>query len=295
MKKRVYIVDSHHHVLREWFRYRGSGVQVLSFDYHTDFHKAFTHASYQQSEDHSGNYYESYICKHKYIPCDDEDGVGKAVNNLINDEHIDFAIRSGMIEKAFVFSHDDYPDGRRVLTVPVVEASTGLVEFMPLIQKSGIAPTVIRDLVPINVGTSQDEKSNCHGGAVIVSYPEFRCPLATPRPYDDSTEEKMATIVTADDVLEDVLKTFKEHGFNQDNFILDFDCDFIRDRDAMTHGKFEKLKNLIKTSKAITIAREPYYVDECSGHALSCDEVERWLIGLIKSCIDNVEIFEESV
>lgn len=40
MKKRVYIV-CHHHVLKEWYRYRECGMQLLSFDYHTDFRGAF--------------------------------------------------------------------------------------------------------------------------------------------------------------------------------------------------------------------------------------------------------------
>lgn len=105
MKKRVYVADSHHHVIKEWFRCRGSGMQLLSLDFHTDFREAFIHMSYDPS---AGNTYTYSSIIHrqfldKHIPCDD---VEAAIKDLRNDEHIDFAIKSEMIKKAFVFSHD---------------------------------------------------------------------------------------------------------------------------------------------------------------------------------------------
>ena len=106
----------------------------------------------------------------------------------------------------------------------------------------------------------------------------------------------MAKIITTDEVLNEVIKTFREYGFNQDNYILDFDCDFIRDKDAMTHGKFQTLKILINGAKAITIAREPSCVEECSNHTLSYKEIEDWLVALIKeSCGDDVELDGEDI
>lgn len=250
MKKRVFIVNSHHHVVKEWFRYQRTGVHLLSLDYHTDFFEAFTRKSYNPStiscEDRN-----LYLSKH--ILCSDVDA---AIQDLWNDEHIDFALNSGMIEKAFVFSHNSttFRDGR-VLSVP-----------------NGREPLV---------------------RAHIFSYCEMWHPLAIPQPYDDSTEAKMAKLITTDQVLTEVIDTFREYGFNRDNYILDFDCDFIRDKDAMTHGRYQTLQNLINGAKAITIAREPKCVEECSGYTLSYEEIEDWLVSLIKaSCGGNVEIVE---
>lgn len=254
MKKRVYITWSHHHVIKEWFRYQGSGVHLLSFDYHTDFREAFIGKSGDPSAcyKYSPTRHNSYLTKH--IPCQD---VEAGIKDLKNDEHIDFAIRSGMIEKAFVFSHDGntFHDGR-VLSVPN--------------------------------GSKQIDQAR------IFSYCEAWHPLATPQPYNGSTEVKMAKCITTDAVLNEVVKTFCQYGFDQDNYILDFDCDFIRDKDAMTHDNFQTLKNLINGAKTITIARESSCVDECSGQALSYDVIEEWLIELIKeSCGAGVEFIEE--
>ena len=254
MEKRVYITWSHHHVIKEWFRYQRTGVHLLSFDYHTDFHEAFIGKSGDPSAcyKYSSTRHNSYLAKH--IPCQDVD---EAIKDLKHDEHVDFAIRSGIIEKAFAFSRNgnSFRD-KRVLSVPNHRT--------PIVQ------------------------------AQIFSYCEIHHPLATPQPYDDSTEAKMAKIITTDDVLNEVIKTFREYGFNHDNYILDFDCDFIRDKDAMTHGNFQTLKNLIIGAKAITIAREPSCVDECSGQTLSYDVIEDWLTKLIKdSCGGGVELIEE--
>ena len=88
----------------------------------------------------------------KHIPCND---VEAAIKDLRNDEHIDFAIRSGMIEKAFVFSRNinTFRDAR-VLSIPIVRKQIGQ--------------------------------------AKIFSYCEVAHPLATPYPYNDTTEAKMA-------------------------------------------------------------------------------------------------------
>ena len=130
--------------------------------------------------------------------------------------------------------------------------------------------------------------------ARIFSYCEVWHPIAFPPPYTEMTKAKMAKLITTDEVLNEVIYTFRQYGFNQGNYILDFDCDFIRDKAAMEHNRFQTLKNLINGAKAITIAREPSCVDECSGQMLSYEEIEEWLVALIKeSCGDDLEIIEE--
>ena len=107
MKKRVYIVWSHHHAIKELFRYRECGSHLLSFDYHTDFHEAFLRSSCASSSAQFGarpyTIEKHNLVLEKHIGCGDENALEAAVNDLRNDEHIDFAIRSGMIKRAFVF------------------------------------------------------------------------------------------------------------------------------------------------------------------------------------------------
>ena len=244
MKKRVYIAESHHHVIREWFRYRRRGMHLLSFDYHTDFKEAFI-GKFAGPSTYSRERHNLYLRKH--IQCNN---VEAAIKDLKYDEHIDFALKSGNIEKAFVFSHDinKFHD-TRVLSIPT--------RSKPIVQ------------------------------AGIFSYCEVAHPLASPHPYNDTTEAKMAKLIASDEVLNEVIKTFREYGFNQANYILDFDCDFIRDKAAMNHNRFQVLKNLIRGARAITIAREANCVEDCSGHTLSYDVIEAWLVRLIKECCGN--------
>ena len=46
---------------------------------------------------------------------------------------------------------------------------------------------------------------------------------------------------------------------------------------CMTHGQFQTLKMLIRGAKAITMAKEPTYVFECSEGKLSSDVIVDWL------------------
>ncbi len=254
MNMRVYITGPHHHVIKEWLRYRRTGVHLLSFDFHTDFFHAFLRQNWNPETLSCEDNRNRYLAKH--ISCQDVDA---AIKDLKHDEHIDFALESGMIEKAFVFScqKNSCFDGR-VLSVPN--------------------------------GSKQIDQAR------IFSYCEAHHPLAKPLPYTESEKARMAKLITTDQVLDDVIKTFRQYGFNQENYILDFDCDFIRDKDAMTHGGFQVLKDLIEGAKAITIAREPSCVEECSNHTLSYEEIEDWLVALIKeSCSEDVEFDGEDM
>jgi hypothetical protein len=100
----------------------------------------------------------------------------------------------------------------------------------------------------------------------------------------------MAKINTTDVVLGEVIQKFDRYGFDHNNYILDFDCDFIRNKEAMTHSNLNILERLIGGAKAITIARESTCVYECSKGKLTSNEIQEWLIGLIKKSCCGVEI-----
>lgn len=278
MKKRVYIAWSHHHVLKEWYRYREYGMQLLSFDYHTDFRGAFCGKSGRTYPDE-----RTALYMRKHIPCNDVCG---AIKDLENDEHIDFAIRSGIIKRSYVFSHNEY--GRRlgVLTVPPLvmnEKQIQMAKFM-----SRFAPRVLKVADCGNAVISHGVLGVALTEGEIVSFPECRHPL-----LQAAEVAERAKLVTTDDVLGKVLETFREEGFNQDNYILDFDCDFIRNKDAMTHERFDVLKSIMRGAKAITIAQEPDCVSRCSEGRLTFEDIEAWIVGLIRDCVDDVAVVHE--
>ena len=277
MNKCVYIVELHHHVIKEWFRYRESKPDLLSFDYHTDFRKAFI-GKFGDPRAYSRELHNLYLSKH--VPCADVD---EAIKDLKNDEQIDFAIRSRIIKKAFVFSHNEYHSDSRVLTVPPIVMSVEQIRIMELMHK--FTPRFIGASTHSDVDTKCDVIGETLVEEGIVSYPEHRHPLLTAK-----DEAQVAKLVTTDAILKGVLEAFCKNGFDQNNYILDFDCDFIRNKGAMTHDHLQLLKKLIKGARAITIARESGCVDGCSGYALSYEEIEDWLVKLIHDCVNDVQI-----
>lgn len=283
MKKRIYIVWSHHHALKEWIKYQECGVHLLSFDYHTDFHKAFIGKSGDPVENfrYSSKRHNLYLNKH--IPCKD---IENAVKDLKNDEHIDFAIRSGIISKAYVFSHDEYGNRDGVLTVPAIEMNDEQIRIAEALSR--FAPRVLSDSARGDDVVSHDVHADVQAEDAIISFPEHRHPLLIV--HDESQRAKL---VTTNEVLDKVVETFRKYGFDRGNYILDFDCDFIRDPRSMTHGQLQTLKGLIRDAKAITIAREPKCVIECSEGKLCSEVIEAWFRGLMQGCVDDIEIIDE--
>ena len=205
MKKRVYIVESHHHAIREWFIYRECEPHLLSFDYHTDFHEAFIRKAGSPMARHTYSRERHNLYLQKHIPCEDVDA---AINDLENDEQIDFAIRSRIIKKAFVFSHNEYHSDGRVLTVPPIVMSEEQIRNVEFMNK--FAPRFI------DAANHSDVETKCAliGETLvekgIVSYPEYRHPQLTAK-----DESEVAKLVATDTILDGVLVTFCKNGFNR--------------------------------------------------------------------------------
>lgn len=286
MKKRVYITYSHHHVVREWFRYRGLKPHVLSFDSHTDFNEAFIRVAGNGGLCNSYSRDKHKIFLNKHSPCKD---IEAAIADLNNDEHIDFAIRSGIIKRAFVFSFDEYIDyvyKSRILNVhPIRKSNEQTIGNATRVTKlKGFTTTDLKS-------SPADELDLFYNDIIenpIVSFSVHKHSL-----WNVNNESQMSKLIVTDEILREVMKAFYRYGFKHDNYILDFDCDFIRDLEAMTQNHCNLLTKLIKGARAITIAREPDFVLECSGQTVTYNDVEEWLIGLIQNSEDGFEIEKE--
>lgn len=99
-KKKVYIVEEHHHVLLPWASEReqlGIAPHVLTLDHHTDTLPEYTH------------YDETHETPHeKRIDRRDPRQIEAALKDLRHDEHFDFAIRNDIISSATIFSHVNF-------------------------------------------------------------------------------------------------------------------------------------------------------------------------------------------
>lgn len=96
--KKIFICEEHHHVLTFWNAFKKEKPYLLTFDYHTDVHWAFQ--SFLSAKNYASEI-EALIEKIK-------DNDFETIRKLRHDEHIDAAIKAGLIEKALVYSINRY-------------------------------------------------------------------------------------------------------------------------------------------------------------------------------------------
>ncbi|MCU0349352.1 MAG: UPF0489 family protein [Flavobacterium sp.] len=106
--KRVFISEQHHHVLKFWSKFKEQKPYLLTFDHHTDLHRAFQgelnrislHTKFTSQVDWD-------IAQNKLLIELIENNF-TSINELKHDEHIDAALKLGFINKALVYSYDSY-------------------------------------------------------------------------------------------------------------------------------------------------------------------------------------------
>jgi hypothetical protein len=106
--REVYIVDRHNEVLPAWvkaYHQHQTPLTLITFDHHTDLHRAFlrypyaNNSSVTPAEDEMRKMSESRLSK---VDICNESSINEAVHDLRHDEHIDCAIRLGIISHAYV-------------------------------------------------------------------------------------------------------------------------------------------------------------------------------------------------
>lgn len=102
--KKIFICEHHHHVLKFWYEFKELNPYLLTFDHHTDLHRAF----------------QKYLGVSKYATQEEWDiaqnelvkGIASndsgTLQKLTHAEHIDAAIKAGFIKKALIYSYDSY-------------------------------------------------------------------------------------------------------------------------------------------------------------------------------------------
>jgi hypothetical protein len=102
--KKVFIVDAHHEALAAWAEGRRSikfAPHLISFDSHTDSHRAFLkHLGLHWDSPELVEQGEALVRKTKF---DDAASISRAIEHLAHDEHIDCARRVGIISRVFIF------------------------------------------------------------------------------------------------------------------------------------------------------------------------------------------------
>lgn len=107
--KQIFICEEHHHVLKFWHQFIADQPYLLTFDYHTDLHRALqgymNKLSYKIKPWKNQDEWDLEQSRVLSAMIDDQ---WSSIDNLKHDEHIDAALKSGCIKKALVYSHDSY-------------------------------------------------------------------------------------------------------------------------------------------------------------------------------------------
>lgn len=207
--KKIYIVEKHHEILEAWEKYKR--YNVITLDSHTDTKVCFIGKNLNREQE-----IKDYKNSSKSIV--------QIIGNLKNDEHIDFATRSGMISKVFTITHD---------------VSSNKNENPNTCNKDGIEQNGYKE-EPIIQYKNVDYVNNNYPTEGTYTYTRIHA--------------------LSDDFLSNAISFFKGIDSNcLDQYILDIDLDYICTMYAFDTD-LTVLKSLIKNAAAITIAKETYWV-----------------------------------
>jgi len=255
--KDVYIFEDHATAILPWLEITSAidkKPYLISLDYHTDTLPAFLSAAYKEHRENN------VLCKqyreflYEKVKIEQYESVSWAFPLLKNDEHIDFAIKAGIISHSFSIQYAN---------------STG---------------------TPSNEEKKYDEHINKHGGYLIArhtlnieapkgpvytySMPEdkmFIVPYVCAIGCDKELHDDECLILHADQAIENtylkaqlckiwrmnITSKLGRLTTKSPPYILDIDLDYFRTKKAISPNDPTVFYKLIKHAAAITIAMEP--------------------------------------
>lgn len=256
MEKDVAIVQHHHEVLESWCR--ASGQNVIHLDYHTDSHSALLYYSYYEARKRLGAENHPQASKMQQKIVDEEialyqktKDIRRVIKLLRNDEHIDFAVRTGIISRSFALAKEDgynFNSNENVFSI--------------------------------------ERQYPEYRHQKIMEY----CPTCVPgcqrTPHNDACSIDVAASSIDDAVLRTAISKFIQYEPNLlDNFILDIDCDYFTSAKSLTPSSMSVFQDLIKRSTLVTIALEPDFVRMCrlEHETITSDVICSRILSIIKS------------
>lgn len=250
--KKVYVVEEHQHVLEAWSEYRrdvNDPPILFSLDHHTDTNSAFL--SFSRNSDSTTANSEIARDLVESINFRNQDSIIGAIEKLRNDEHIDAAINSNVINKAFLVTYMESHD----LPPSLEEEQFSLRNY-----ESYFAS-----------GELELDKPNRP-----FTYPESQlfvignmCSVGCNRiPHNDDCTIPHYNQAIESIFLEDKLIIMSEMcpGIINENrilmdYILDIDLDYFHTLQSVQPEDLHVFYELINNASIITIATEPRYVE----------------------------------
>lgn len=278
--KPVYIFEKHNFALIPWAQIAAETpepVRLLTLDYHTDTRPAFVGYACKQFPGFRipapSEWEPIAAAEVAAIRRADIETVELAASRLRYDEHIDAAVRAGILDVAFVVA---YQDNEAIRSNEQI-ALDGAPEHQPLIDDDGNPTTVmlqIRRLAepPFTYAIPDDR--------IVVLPTHFDYPWLDrddlERSYCDAALE---SLFLADrlGLIDEICTSGGVPRLFELPFILDIDLDYFNTRQAISPADAQVFHDLIRRAVAITIAREPQCVEnlQLEGEGLSSAYLEQ--------------------
>lgn len=273
--KQIYIFEDHNLAPLAWHDIRvglPASPALLTLDHHTDTHLAFLKHNYNKlnGPEHSVLVHEANaMC----AQVKNRAGIEASIQLIRNDEHIDFAIRTGIISHAYVVSHDVDP----AFCLHSNEHRQWQEEKRDFINWK-------RDIPKPNTHTYQMPSDR------IIELPDDH--------FSDMgaySEKQKVDLALEDANIEFRLKNIEEinaslfgHMYNfRDNFILDIDLDYFNTKKSINPDDHKLFYALIRDCSGITIARESWFVEDCKleGEGIDVNYLENVLMRHINNAL----------
>ena len=254
--KDVYVVIEHNDAIKAWAAIRAGldrAPVLISLDYHTDCHHAFVRWVYQDRKfglmtpPEDLNLALEEECK-KIDRCDPH-SVEEAAYKLRNDEHIDAAIKAGIIDHGYIINHQDSTGTRSDEELAWDKKMKNILFILrnpkPAGQKTYSMPPNRMFIIPgtCSIGCSRNPHDEvCE---------RVRYDQAIETEYLKEKFEVLSAMAEGADI----------NCIFEEPYILDIDLDYFRTAKSIQPENASLFHQLIRGAVAITVALEPNYVN----------------------------------
>lgn len=274
-EKNVFTVDDHASAILAWAKVKRENpgpLYLVSLDYHSDDREAFKAAFCQQygcrSED--DNYEEFVKERLDKIDISNEQSIRQGLVGLKNDEHIDAAIRLGILDGAIVIclQHSHGTDSNEVAEWRRHQTPLERLQWQRNKQRGFFRKLI--DWLVRNRQWSDDSEDPKPLPPYTYSVPDSKIFQLDPRDVitlpqhehiQDHIIEAWVWKSMIDNALNPMAQAFGYDEAEKMPYVFDVDLDVFATKRAINPRWSDWFYGIVSSSSAISIAREPRFVD----------------------------------
>lgn len=292
--KPIYIFEDHSLAFKAWLNIKKTSdilPFVISLDHHTDTRRALNRISSETWVTSQGNYnmdseyYKKFLQTHLYsLDHFDEEQMNTFLLNLAHDEHIDAAIKMGIISHSISIQWDNF-----LGTSSIEQDEWRSKDWKNQIGK--IPMSELQELItnPIAYPEPPFNYNLPENKMFIIGYPNCECPksqhdeICDKYMYDKALESSFLNKQL--EIVENLHNNINQRGLQPFEFILDIDLDYFHTVKSVSPNDRETFAWLVKNSLGITIAKESRCVDmlKCEGEIIDSNYLLSKVLELIEA------------